>query len=233
MAWTLATLVLVQSIVCLAAALPPLALWRWLHDGMGAWPALQLVADAGAIVPLYVLFALLLMVASPLAVRILGWRTPADIEMRVADMGWPLLGWVRAGASAHLVRVFSGALFRGTPIWTAYLRWSGAKLGRRVYVNSLFISDYNLLSFGDDVVIGGGVHLSGHTVEHGVVKTGRVIIGDRVTVGVESVLEIGVRIDSDVQVGALSFVPKHARLTAGRTYVGVPAAPLASGRRAD
>lgn len=225
-AWTLATLVAVQSTVCLTAALPPFAVWRWLHHVTAGQPILQVVVGAGAIVPLYVLFALLLMAASPLVVRALGWRTPPDTEMRLAEMGWPLLGWVRAGASAHLVRVFAGTLFRGTPLWTAHLRLSGARLGRRVYVNSLFVSDCNLLTFGDDVVIGGGVHLSGHTVEHGVVKTGRVTLGDRVTVGVESVIEIGVRIESDVQVGAMSFVPKHARLPSGHTYVGVPAAPL-------
>ncbi len=33
-------------------------------------------------------------------------------------------------------------------------RVTGARIGRRVYVNTLFISDHNLLEFGDDVVIG-------------------------------------------------------------------------------
>jgi hypothetical protein len=39
------------------------------------------------------------------------------------------------------------------------------------------VSDYNLLECGDDVVIGGGVHLSGHTVEAGIVKTARIRLG--------------------------------------------------------
>ena len=69
---------------------------------------------------------------------------------------------------------FAGTLFRGTPLWTSHLRLSGARLGKRVYVNTLSISDYNSLECGDDVVIGGAVHQSGHTVEAGVVKTARV-----------------------------------------------------------
>ena len=60
------------------------------------------------------------------------------------------------------------------PYWTAHLRLGGARLGKRVLVNSLSVSDYNLIECGDDVVIGGAVHLSGHTVEAGVVKTARV-----------------------------------------------------------
>jgi acetyltransferase-like isoleucine patch superfamily enzyme len=124
--------------------------------------------------------------------------------------------------ATHIVRVFAGTLFRGSPIWTAYLRLAGAKLGRRVYVNSLAVTDYNLLEFGDDVVIGGGVHLSGHTVEGGLVKTATVRLGNNVTIGLGSVIEIGVDVGDGCQIGALSFVPKHTRLEAGAVYAGIP-----------
>jgi acetyltransferase-like isoleucine patch superfamily enzyme len=133
---------------------------------------------------------------------------------------------VRFGASIHVVRLVSGALLRGTPLWSLHLRLCGARLGKRVYVNSLSVSDYNLIECGDGVVIGAGVHLSGHTVEAGVVKTARVRIGDRVTIGLGSVIEIGAEIGADAQIGALSFVPKGARLQGGLTYVGAPARPL-------
>jgi acetyltransferase-like isoleucine patch superfamily enzyme len=124
------------------------------------------------------------------------------------------------------VRVVAGTLARGTPFWTLYLRLSGARLGKRVYVNSLSVSDYNLIECGDDVVIGAGVYLSGHTVEGGVVKTARIRLGSRVTIGLESVIEIGVEIGSDAQVGALSFVPKYTKLAGGRVYAGIPAVPI-------
>lgn len=166
------------------------------------------------------------MIASPLAMRLLRWQTPPDVEMRIADMDWALLRWVRYGASIHLVRVIAGTWVRGTPLWTGHLRLSGARLGKRVFVNSLSVSDYNLIEFGDDVVIGGSVHLSGHTVEAGVVKTARVRLGNNVTIGLGSVIEIGVEIGSDSQVGALSFVPKYAKLKGGVVYAGTPAMPL-------
>ena len=110
------------------------------------------------------------------------------------------------------MRLFAGTLFRRTPIWSAYLCLNSARVGRRVYVNSLGVGDHNLPKFGDDVVIGGDVHLSGHMVEGGFVKTAPVRLGHHVTVGLGSVIGIGVTIGPDVQIGALSLVPKHATL---------------------
>jgi acetyltransferase-like isoleucine patch superfamily enzyme len=120
------------------------------------------------------------------------------------------------------VRVLAGGLFRGSPIWTVYLRLNGAQIGRRVYVNSLFVSDHNLLEFGDDVVIGSEVHLSGHTVEAGIVKTAGVRLGRDITIGLGSVIDIGVTVGDGTQIGALSFVPKHTVLEPGAVYAGIP-----------
>jgi acetyltransferase-like isoleucine patch superfamily enzyme len=224
--WTLLTLITVETLVCALSILPVVFVWYLLQNSVPSSPAARLFVWSVAIVPSYVAFALFLMVIAPGAIRLAGWETPADAHMRIADMDWALLRWVRYGASIHLVRIVAGSLFRGTPMWTTHLRLSGARLGKRVYVNSLSVSDYNLLDFGDDVVIGGGVHLSGHTVEAGVVKTARVRLGRNVTIGLGSVIEIGVEIGPDVQIGALSFVPKYAKLKGGVTYAGAPAVPI-------
>ena len=170
--WTVLTIVVVETVVCGLASLPVVFLWSQLARSAPADAGLRLVVISLAIAPSYVLFGLLLMLCSALAVRALRWHTPAGLTARVADMGCPLLHWIRGMVVAHIVRLVAGAVFRGSPVWTAYLRLSGARLGRRVYVNSLAVTDYNLLDFGDDVVIGEDVHLSGHTVEHGVLKTG-------------------------------------------------------------
>ena len=181
--WTIASLVAVQTVVCGVSAAPVVLSWQWLVLLAESHPSARWALFSVAIVPSYVLFALCLMVVSPVAMRVLRWKTPPDTEMRIADMDWALMQWVRYGASIHLARVFAGTLVRGTPLWTGHLRLHGARLGKRVYVNSLSVSDYNLIECGDDVVIGDGVHLSGHTVEAGVVKTARVRLGNRVTIG--------------------------------------------------
>lgn len=83
--------------------------------------------------------------------------------MRISDMEWRLLRWIRYAASLQVVRPIAGSLVRGTPLWTAHLRLCCARLGKRVYVNSLFVSDYNLLECGDDVVIGALSFVPKHT----------------------------------------------------------------------
>jgi serine acetyltransferase len=221
--WAIATILVVQALVCGAALAPVVMIWWLLLELTRPSDALRLLVISLAIVPSYVLFALLLMFVSAVSVRALNWQTPAGTEARIADFEWPLLRWARTMAATHLVRWVAGTLFRASPVWTAYLRLAGARLGRRVYVNSLAVTDYDLLEFGDDVVIGADAHLSGHTVEGGVLKTARLRLGNGVTIGVGSVLEIGIEAGDGCQVGALSFVPKHTLLVPGATYAGIPA----------
>lgn len=167
------------------------------------------------------------MLVSGLTGRLLRWATPAAAELRIADMNLPLLRWVEYMAAIHVVRFFAGALLRFTPIWSAYLRLAGAKVGRGVYVNSLGLSDYNLLELGDHVVIGADVHLSGHTVERGFVMTAPVRLGAGVVDGLGSIVDIGVEAGDRCQIAAMTFVPKHTRLESGTVYGGIPAHRLA------
>lgn len=215
-------MLVVEAIVCGLAALPVVIGWVALGVWSGPAPGIGPVALSLLIVPSYVAFALCLMTVSAAATRMTGARTPPNAEMRIADMEWPLLRWARYMVAAHIVRVLAGPLFRGSPIWTMYLRLNGARLGRRVYVNTLFISDHNLLECGDDVVIGSEVHMSGHIVEAGILKTGGVRLGNNVTVGLGTVVDIDVVIGTGCQVGALSLVPKHTTLEAGAVYAGIP-----------
>jgi acetyltransferase-like isoleucine patch superfamily enzyme len=218
-----AEILVVQGTVCAAALLPITLAWHLLPWPVS--PVARAVVVSAVLVPSYVAFALCLMGASALATAVCRLRTPADAEMRIDGLSAPLLRWVHYMVATHLVRMLAGPLFRGTPVWTGYLRLNGARFGRRVYINSLSLSDYNLLEFGDDVVIGGDVHLSGHTVEGGVVKTARVRLGHDVTIGLGSVIDIGVEIGAHTQIGALSLVPKHTRVPGNAVYVGIPIKP--------
>lgn len=80
------------------------------------------------------------------------------------------------------------------------------------------------------MVVGSDVHFSGHTVARGTVRTAAVRLGARVTVGVASVVAIGVEAGPDCQIGALSYVPKFSRLAAGTAYGGVPVRRLPRAR---
>jgi acetyltransferase-like isoleucine patch superfamily enzyme len=231
--WALISVACVQAIVfALSGALPALLL---LHAWRLPYPndLIRIAAVNAAVLPLYLVFALTLIILSALSTRVTGWRTPRDVELRIADLDWALLDWVRYMVSVHVVRVLVGLMFRGTPIWSFYVRLNGARLGRRVFINSLAVTDHNLLEFEDDVIIGDGAHVSGHTVEDGCVRTAAVRLGRGVTIGLGSVVGIGVEAGPLCRVGALSVVPKFERLDAGATYVGAPVhklEPLASSK---
>ena len=231
---TVVGIIVIQAIVCGLAALPVVVVWQWLdvpHIAAGMRP---LVISA-LIVPSYAAFALTLILISPIVNRLTGARSPDQVMLRIADLEPPVLTWVRSVVSIYIVRVLAGPLLRGTPLWTAYLRWNGARIGRGVFVNTLAITDHNLLSIGDNVVIGAEVHLGGHTVEGGLLKTARVTIGHDVTIGVGSVIDIGVRIGAGAQVGAMSLVTKFMTLEENTTYAGIPVIPLdrSTGQRPD
>lgn len=223
---TAVSILVVQTIVCGIAVAPSVFLCRAVLGEIPVDSVWRPVAISVLIVPSYVLFALCLMPVSAAMTWMTGARTPRRMTVRIADVSWPLTRWVRYMTATHVVRLFAGTLFRGSPIWTAYVRMNGAHIGRRVYINTLSIADHNLLEIGDDVIIGADVHISGHTVEGGLLKTAPVRLGSNVTIGLGSVVDIDVEIGSDCQVGALTFVPKHSRLEPHAIYVGIPARHL-------
>ena len=222
--WTVLSIFAVEMLVFGLSGLPAFLFWKWALSW--ATPPLPLVRPlllAMSLVPAYLSFAVTLILLSAGSTRLFGWRTAKDGAWRLTDLEWPLLDWSRYMISTHVVRVLVGTFFRSSPLWTWYMKLNGAQIGRGVYINSLSISDHNMLEFGDGVVIGESVHLSGHTVEGGLVKTGRVRLGRGVTVGLGSMVGIGVEAGERCQIGALSVVPKNTKLEGGAIYAGVPA----------
>ena len=219
--WAAVSVILLETVLLGVSVAPVLAFVSW----QSTWPlagAQRILLLSLAVAPLYLLFAAVLIVTSPLATRLLGWRTPENLTARLTDFAWPVLDWGRYLMTIHVVRVFAGPAFRSTPLWSLYLRLNGARVGRLVWVNSLAVMDHNLLELDDDVVIGSDVHLSGHTVEHGMLRTARVHLGPGTVIGVGSVVGIGVTTGAGTQVGALSVVPKFATLDGGAAYAGAP-----------
>jgi len=232
-AWGIASVFLVESVLFGLAVLPAALFWQW-HV---SWPIerewLRVVLLAMALVPAYLLFALILMALSATAMRVLGWRPLPDAAMRIVDLDWELIDWARYGVANVVVRNLAGPFFRNTPVWVWYMRLNGARIGRGCWVNSLDVTDHCLLELGDDVVVGAGAHFSGHTVDRGFVRTGRVKLGAGTTVGVNSHLGIDVETGPRCQIGSLTMVPSGARLDGDAVYVGAPARKLAPAAGAD
>jgi len=117
---------------------------------------------------------------------------------------------------------------RGTPILIWFYRGMGAKIGKGTLITTYRIMDCDLVEIGKGCVIGGGVAISAHLgeKESGVLK--RVVIGDRVTIGTDTIVMPGAVIENNVIVGANSVIPKYAHLEANSMYGGVPVKKIES-----
>lgn len=222
MTWTIVSIFIVETVVFGLSVLPAFTFWTWAQLWVPNPWILRPAVVAMSLVPSYLVFAVSLIVLSALSTRMCGWRTAPNGAWKLRDLEWPLLDWSRYMISTHVVRVLVGTFFRASFLWTFYLRLNGARMGRGVHINSLSISDHNMLEFGDGVVIGENVHLSGHTVEGGMVKTGPVKLSRFVTVGLGSMVGINVVAGEKCQIGAMSVVLKGTTLDAESVYVGVP-----------
>ena len=85
--WAVVSIVVVQGVVCGLAALPVVLAWMQLDAWMTTRMAVRAAVFSLILVPSYIAFALSLMVLSAAATRLTGAHTPADNEMRIADMG--------------------------------------------------------------------------------------------------------------------------------------------------
>ena len=106
MTWAVASLVTVQGLVCGLALMPVLALWYFLLDVAGSNAVARVFMFSLALMPSYALFALCLMIVSPLALRLLGWRTPPDAAMPLVDVA----GRCSVGGAMSLPSTWSESL---------------------------------------------------------------------------------------------------------------------------
>ena len=110
-----------------------------------------------------------------------------------------------------------------TPFGPWFLRAMGMRIGKRAFINTEFISDPRLVEIGDDVVLGGSVHLFAHYGGGGHLTVAPVVIGDRATIGQQATIMGDVVVGADATVLPHSVVLPGSRIGDGETWGGVPA----------
>lgn len=106
----------------------------------------------------------------------------------------------------------------------AYLRWLGAKVGKRVYLSvDVWIDPAfpQLLAIEDDVMVGVGVKISMHEFGRNHFRAGRVIVRRGAVLGGFSLIGPGVEIGADAVVAGAAAVGRD--VPPGKMAVGNPA----------
>lgn len=123
----------------------------------------------------------------------------------------------------HLVNDFILEVLPGTPFVCSYFRLLGARIGRRVYLDTTDITEFDLVSIGDEAEVNADATLQTHLFEDRVMKMSRVDIGDCCTVGSASLVLYDTRMEPGAQLNDLSLLMKGETLPAGTSWEGIPA----------
>jgi non-ribosomal peptide synthetase-like protein len=206
-------------------------------------PALMYVmffSDVAALVSLNAIFdPLWLMIVLPLV--FLG--TGVGVVVVVALLKWMLVGryhprvepqWAYFVRRTDLVTgLYESAAVpamldwaSGTPFLPAMLRWFGSKMGRRVFLETTYLTEFDLVDVADDAQVGMQTSLQTHLFEDRVMKMSRVEIGAGATVGPRSVVLYDSSVEAGAHLDALSLVMKGENLPAQGRWRGVPARPV-------
>ncbi|MER5611175.1 Pls/PosA family non-ribosomal peptide synthetase [Streptomyces sp. NPDC002215] len=111
----------------------------------------------------------------------------------------------------------------GTPFLPPVLRWLGARIGRRTWIGTTHLTEFDLVEVGDDAAVGMHVSLQSHLFEDRVMKMSTVTIGAGASIGPRSVVLYDTVVGAGARLGALSLVMKGERLTPGTDWQGLPA----------
>jgi non-ribosomal peptide synthetase-like protein len=110
----------------------------------------------------------------------------------------------------------------GSPYLVSLMRFLGAKIGKRVFLNTTDWTETDLFNIGDDTAINWNAPLQAHLFEDRVMKIGTIHIGERVSVGTFSIVLCDAIVKDDARLGHLSLVMKGETIPAATYWVGSP-----------
>jgi non-ribosomal peptide synthetase-like protein len=114
---------------------------------------------------------------------------------------------------------------RGTAWLPLLLRLLGTKTGKRVYMNTTDITEFDMVYIGTDSALNEDSGPQTHLFEDKVMKVGTIKIGDRVSIGARSIILYDTTIGNDVKVDSLSLIMKGEVLSPDTSWIGSPVKP--------
>ena len=112
---------------------------------------------------------------------------------------------------------------RATPWLPLALRCMGARIGKRVFMDTTDVTEYDCVAIGDDAVLHAWSGPQTHLFEDRVMKIGQVRIGARVSVGPRTTILYDTRVEQGAVLGPLTLVLQGETIPAGQAWMGSPA----------
>lgn len=186
-----------------------------------AEPAIGLYAPILAVLAFLLFFGLL----CALCTRLIMWLRPLTAGKHPMDT--PL--FTRWKLFTVVYEFGRGALLPFTVVFAKPLVAAlfGAKVGKDIALGGHLV-DPELITIGDEAIIGQGSVVSAHTITSGFLVLGPVVIGNRATVGVNAVVMSGVQLGEDSVLTPGSTVPPGTIIPAGELWGGNPVQKIRS-----
>jgi non-ribosomal peptide synthetase-like protein len=123
----------------------------------------------------------------------------------------------------HLAEPFLVGALTGTPLLPWYFRLLGAKIGKRVYLETTDFSEFDLARIGDEATLNADCTIQTHLFEDRVMKMSNIEIGRRCQIGAGTLVLYDTVLEPGATLGDLSLLMKGETLPEGSRWEGIPA----------
>jgi non-ribosomal peptide synthetase-like protein len=128
-----------------------------------------------------------------------------------------------------LIRTAPVVLFRGSPLYSLYLRLLGARLGRSTTVECRAVPVCtDLISIGENAILRKESMVLGYRAQSGYIHTGPITIGRDAFVGVGCMIDIDTAIGDRAQLGHGSSLQRGQHIPDDAHWHGSPAVPTSA-----
>lgn len=111
---------------------------------------------------------------------------------------------------------------RGTMWLPFFMRFLGVKIGKRVWLNTTDITEYDMVTIGDEAMLNEDCGPQTHLFEDRIMKVGSVKIGKQTTINSRTIILYDTEIGDNVNVDALSLIMKGEVLSDNTSWHGSP-----------
>jgi len=163
-------------------------------------------------------------VVAALSVVLLKWIIVGRYKPMVKPL-WSDFVWRTELVDAlheHLARPVLLSQLQGTPLLPLYFRMLGARIGKRAVMESMNITEYDLVTIGDDVCLDNECDLQTHLFEDRVMKMSTVIIGDKCSIGPSTVVLYDSAIGDGATLAGMSLLMKGETVRPWTRWAGAP-----------
>lgn len=124
---------------------------------------------------------------------------------------------------SYFITPFFTNMILGTPFVSLLFRCLGAKVGKRVFIDTADFTEFDLIKIGHDVCINAEAIIQTHLYEDRIFKMSTIDIGNGCNIGVASVILYNTVMENNATLGNLSLLMKGERLPANTRWRGIPA----------